>query len=133
MDREVGVRSGNLDMVVIDRLWDCADSTPVREGFEGLRHEREITHPAMSTMDRPHRTDWLSQQHRGHAYGYWPGPTRHAYSSLPMLDSLPMLAALAAGRRWDVAAAFFPNQIADGASGAPRMLLGRVATCGQPS
>ena len=128
METEVGVRSGNGKWWVMNRLRDCADITAVREVFKVLRHDREITCTAvMSTMDNTHRTEWSPQQRCGKAYGYWPSPTRDAYSSLPMLD------ALGRGRRSDVVRACFPNQITDDALGAPRMLLRRVATRGQTS
>src|SRR5205807_6939282 len=93
-----GVRGfGDLESVVIDRLWRRADQTAdtgavrttVREVFDDLRAHREIAYTTvMSTMDNLHRKGWLSRQRQGKAFLYWPVHTREEYSARLMRDAL---------------------------------------------
>jgi len=113
-------------MVVSDRLWDCADTTTVREVFEDVRHDREIASTTVvSMMDNLRRTESLSRERRVEVDRYWPSPTRDAYRPIPMRD------AVAAGRPTDAVRACFPAQLTADASRTPRMLLRPVATRGQ--
>jgi predicted transcriptional regulator len=51
---------GELEAVVMVRLWARTDPTAVREVFEELRDQREIAYTTvMSTMDNLHRKGWL--------------------------------------------------------------------------
>jgi len=78
---------GDLETVVMDRLWDRGGTTTVRELFEELRADREIAYTTvMSTMDNLHRKNWLSRERRGKAYLYWPNMTREEYSARLMRD-----------------------------------------------
>lgn len=80
---------GELEAVVMDRLWRRAGMTTVREVFEDLRAQREIAYTTvMSTMDNLHRKGWLSRQRQGKAFHYWPVHTREEYSARLMRDAL---------------------------------------------
>jgi predicted transcriptional regulator len=80
---------GELEAVVMDRLWSRTGTTTVREVFEELRAQREIAYTTvMSTMDNLHRKGWLSRQRQGKAFLYWPVHTREEYSARLMRDAL---------------------------------------------
>jgi len=80
---------GELEAVVMDRVWSREGMIPVREVFEDLRQHREIAYTTvMSTMDNLHRKGWLSRQRNGKAFSYWPVHTREEYSARLMRDAL---------------------------------------------
>ncbi|MGH3882408.1 MAG: BlaI/MecI/CopY family transcriptional regulator [Pseudonocardiaceae bacterium] len=80
---------GELEAVVMDRLWSREGTTAVREVFEDLRQQREIAYTTvMSTMDNLHRKGWLARERNGKAYRYWPTLTREEYSARLMRDAL---------------------------------------------
>jgi predicted transcriptional regulator len=80
---------GELEAVVMDRLWSRTGTTTVRAVFEDLRAQREIAYTTvMSTMDNLHRKGWLSRQRQGKAFFYWPVHTREEYSARLMRDAL---------------------------------------------
>jgi predicted transcriptional regulator len=120
----VSVRGfGDLETVVMDRLWDRGGTTTVRELFEELRADREIAYTTvMSTMDNLHRKSWLSRERRGKAYLYWPNMTREEYSARLMRDALD------AGGRSDLVLAHFLDQITDAESAALRKVLRGTAS-----
>jgi predicted transcriptional regulator len=114
---------GDLETVVMDRLWDRGGTTTVRELFEELRADREIAYTTvMSTMDNLHRKNWLSRERRGKAYLYWPNMTREEYSARLMRDALD------AGGRSDLVLAHFLDQITDAESAALRKVLRGTAS-----
>ena len=111
---------GDLEAVVMDRLWMRDGATAVREVFEDLRLEREIAYTTvMSTMDNLHRKGWLSRERHGKAYLYTPRMTREQYSAQLMRDALD------AGGRSDVVLAHFLEQFSDDESAALRKVLRR--------
>lgn len=111
---------GDLEAVVMDRLWVRDSATTVREVFEDLLRDREIAYTTvMSTMDNLHRKGWLSRQRQGKAYLYWPRMTREQYSAHLMRDALD------AGGRSDLVLAHFLDQISDDESAALRKVLRR--------
>ena len=80
---------GELEAVVMDRLWNAQGSSTVREVFELLRLTREIAYTTvMSTMDNLHRKGWLSRKRQGKAFLYWPTLTREQYSARLMRHAL---------------------------------------------
>ena len=112
---------GDLEAVVMDRLWECDGATTVREVFEDLLHDREIAYTTvMSTMDNLHRKGWLSRERDGKAYRYWPSMTREQYGAALMREALD------AGGRSDRVLAHFLEQISAEDSAALRKVLGRV-------
>ena len=69
---EVRVRGfGELEAVVMDRVWEHGGPVTVRELFDELRRERAIAYTTvMSTMDNLHRKGWLARDKDGKAYRY---------------------------------------------------------------
>ncbi|MCH9729121.1 MAG: BlaI/MecI/CopY family transcriptional regulator, partial [Actinomycetia bacterium] len=65
---------GELEAVVMDRIWDRDPTTPttVRDVFDQLVTERNIAYTTvMSTMDNLHTKGWLTRERDGKAYQYW--------------------------------------------------------------
>jgi predicted transcriptional regulator len=111
---------GDLEAVVMDRLWDRERPTTVREVFEDMLHTREIAYTTvMSTMDNLYHKGWLSRVRDGKAYSYWPSMTREQYSAALMRD------ALNAGGRPDRILAHFLDQLSEDDSEALRIALRR--------
>ena len=109
---------GDLEAVVMDRLWTRSGVTSVREVFEDLLHDREIAYTTvMSTMDNLHRKGWLSRERHGKAYLYWPSMTREQYSAQLMRE------ALGTGGRSEMVLAHFLEKISDDESAALRSAL----------
>lgn len=80
---------GELEAVVMDRMWDRPDETTVRAMLEDLQQHREIAYTTvMSTMDALHRKGWLDREKRGKAFHYWPMLSREEYSARLMREAL---------------------------------------------
>lgn len=80
---------GDLESVVMHRVWDRASPVTVRELFDGLRREREIAYTTvMSTMDNLHRKGCLSRVKDGKAYRYAATASREEYSARLMQEAL---------------------------------------------
>jgi predicted transcriptional regulator len=109
---------GDLEAVVMDRLWDREGPTTVREVFEGMLRDREIAYTTvMSTMDNLYHKGWLARERDGKAYRYWPSMAREQYFAALMHE------ALNAGGRSDRVLAHFLDQISDDESEALRTVL----------
>ncbi|MGI8720915.1 MAG: BlaI/MecI/CopY family transcriptional regulator [Geodermatophilaceae bacterium] len=62
---------GDLETLVMDRLWTAGGSGTVREVFEQLRLDREIAYTTvLSTMDNLYRKGHLSREREGKAHRY---------------------------------------------------------------
>jgi predicted transcriptional regulator len=80
---------GELEAVVMDRVWSREGKTAVRQVFEDLKAQREIAYTTvMSTMDNLHRKGWLTRERSGKAFLYWPTLTREEYGARLMRDAL---------------------------------------------
>lgn len=116
---------GELEAVVIDRVWSRAGTTTVREVFEELRHDREIAYTTvMSTMDNLHRKGWLARQRQGKAFLYWPTHTREEYSARLMREALD------GGGNPGLVLTHFLEQISDEESATLRTALQRLTSTG---
>lgn len=116
---------GELEAVVMDRVWSRAGNTTVREVFEELRQEREIAYTTvMSTMDNLHRKGWLSRQRQGKAFIYWPTHTREEYSARLMREALD------GGGNPGLVLTHFLEQISDEESATLRTALHRLTSTG---
>ncbi|HJT03615.1 MAG TPA: BlaI/MecI/CopY family transcriptional regulator [Pseudonocardiaceae bacterium] len=116
---------GELEAVVMDRVWSRAGQTTVREVFEDLRRDREIAYTTvMSTMDNLHRKGWLSRQREGKAFLYWPTHTREQYSARLMRE------ALSGGGDPGLVLTHFLEQISDEESATLRTALHRLTSTG---
>ena len=113
---------GELEAVVMDRVWDRDGTTTVREIFDELAVEREIAYTTvMSTMDNLHTKGWLARERDGKAYRYWPTLTREQHSAQLMRDALD------GGGRSDLVLTHFLEQISPEESARLRDALQRLA------
>ena len=80
---------GDLEAVIMDRLWTRDAPVTVRDLFEELREERNIAYTTvMSTMDNLHRKGWLTREREGKAYRYTAVASREEYSARLMGEAL---------------------------------------------
>jgi predicted transcriptional regulator len=68
----VGVRGfGELEAVVMNRLWSAGGSGTVREVWEQLREDRQIAYTTvLSTLENLHRKGHLTREREGKAHRY---------------------------------------------------------------
>jgi predicted transcriptional regulator len=115
-------RFGELEAVVMDRIWNRDGTTTVREIFDELADEREIAYTTvMSTMDNLHTKGWLARERDGKAYQYWPTLTREQHSAQLMRDALDT------GGRSDLVLTHFLEQISPEESARLREALQKLA------
>ena len=80
---------GDLEAVIMHRVWDHADPVTVRELFDELQQERVIAYTTvMTTMDNLHRKGWLTRVKEGKAYRYTATASREEYSARLMREAL---------------------------------------------
>jgi predicted transcriptional regulator len=80
---------GELEAVVMHRVWEHDSAVTVRELFDELRRERAIAYTTvMSTMDNLHRKGWLDRVKEGKAYRYAATASREEYSARLMREAL---------------------------------------------
>ena len=80
---------GDLETVIMHRVWDHPSPVTVRELFDELRRERAIAYTTvMSTMDNLHRKGWLDRVKEGKAYRYAATASREEYSARLMREAL---------------------------------------------
>ena len=80
---------GELEAVVMDRLWSWRRPVTVREVFDDLQSHRKIAYTTvMTVMDKLHSKGWLRRQLDGRAYRYEPVATREQYSADLMREAL---------------------------------------------
>jgi predicted transcriptional regulator len=80
---------GELESVIMHRVWDHGGPVTVRELLEKLQHERVIAYTTvMTTMDNLHRKGWLARVKDGKAYRYTPTASREEYSARLMREAL---------------------------------------------
>jgi predicted transcriptional regulator len=73
---------GELEAVLMQRIWDHDGPVTVRDLFDGLSQERPIAYTTvMSTMDNLHRKGWLARERDGKAYRYTAVASREEYSA----------------------------------------------------
>ncbi|KPN45979.1 BlaI/MecI/CopY family transcriptional regulator [Mycobacterium intracellulare] len=113
---------GELEAVVMDRMWSRDDTATVREIFDELAAERDIAYTTvMSTMDNLHTKGWLARERDGKAYRYWPTLTREQHSAQLMREALD------GGGRSELVLSHFLEQIGPEESARLRDALRRLA------
>jgi predicted transcriptional regulator len=113
---------GDLEAVVMERLWSADEEVTVREVFADLVARREIAYTTvMSTMDNLHRKGWLNRRREGKAYSYWPTMTREQRSANLMCD------AFHSGGDAGLVLNFFLEQMSDEESAQLRAALRKAA------
>jgi predicted transcriptional regulator len=112
---------GDLEAVIMDRVWGRGEPVTVREVFDQLSAERAIAYTTvMSTMDNLHRKGWLDRFREGKAYRYTATAGREEYSARLMRE------ALADGGDAEVVLSHFVAQIGSGESEALRSVLRKL-------
>jgi predicted transcriptional regulator len=112
---------GDLEAVIMDRVWEHGEPVTVRELFDELSAERAIAYTTvMSTMDNLHRKGWLDRVREGKAYRYTATASREEYSARLMRE------ALADGGDAEVVLSHFVAQIGSGESEALRSVLRKL-------
>ena len=112
---------GDLEAVIMDRVWEHAEPVTVRELHDELAAERVIAYTTvMSTMDNLHRKGWLNRVKEGKAYRYSPSASREEYSARLMRE------ALADGGDTEVVLSHFLAQIDGEESEALRSVLSKL-------
>jgi predicted transcriptional regulator len=82
-------RFGELEAVVMDRLWQWGRPVLVREMVEDLRGERPLAYTTvMTVMENLHRKGWLRRERDGRAWRYEPTGSRSGYTAALMTDAL---------------------------------------------
>ena len=80
---------GDLEAVIMRRVWDHVGPVTVRELYEDLQRERAIAYTTvMSTMDNLHRKGWLARERDGKAYRYTAVASREEYSARLMSEAM---------------------------------------------
>ena len=80
---------GDLEAVIMHRVWDHGRPVTVRELFDELQQERVIAYTTvMTTMDNLHRKGWLTRVKEGKAYRYTATASREEYSARLMREAL---------------------------------------------
>ena len=99
---------GDLEAVVMERVWDHADPVTVRDIFDDLSNQRQIAYTTvMSTMDNLYRKRWLKRQRSGKAYVYRASMSREERSARLMK------AAFDSGGDTNMVLSFFVDQMSE--------------------
>lgn len=111
---------GDLEAVVMDRLWSWARPATVRDVHDDLQSERHLAYTTvMTVMDNLHKKGWLRRSQEGRAYVYEPVATREEYTAGLMR------AALDASQDAGATLAHFLDQMSQDQSDALRRALRR--------
>jgi predicted transcriptional regulator len=112
---------GDLEAVIMDRVWERGEPVTVRELFDELSAQRTIAYTTvMSTMDNLYRKSWLDRVKDGKAYRYTSTASREEYSARLMRE------ALADGGDAEVVLSHFVAQIGSGESDALQSVLRKL-------
>src|SRR5215470_16619316 len=88
--RESAMRQfGELEAVIMDRLWEWGRPALVREVVDDLGRDRSIAYTTvMTVMENLHRKGWLRRQRDGRAWRYEPTGSRSGYTAALMSEAL---------------------------------------------
>jgi predicted transcriptional regulator len=112
---------GDLEAVIMHRVWEHGKPVTVRDLFDELSAERTIAYTTvMSTMDNLHRKGWLGRVKEGKAYRYTATASREEYSARLMREALD------AGGDTEAVLSHFVAQIDSGESEALRSVLRKL-------
>jgi predicted transcriptional regulator len=82
-------RFGELEAVIMDRLWEWGRPVLVREVVEDLRDKRGPAYTTvMTVMENLYRKGWLRRERDGRAWRYEPTGSRSGYTAALMNDAL---------------------------------------------
>ena len=75
-------RLGDLEALVMARLWAADEPMTVRAVLEHLQQQRPLAYTTvMTVMDNLHKKDVLQREPDGRAYVYWPARSREEYAA----------------------------------------------------
>jgi len=88
--RELRMRQlGELEAVIMDRLWGWGRPALVRELVDDLHDDRPLAYTTvMTVMENLHRKGWLRRERDGRAWRYEPTGSRSGYTAALMSDAL---------------------------------------------
>ena len=82
-------RFGELEAVIMDRLWELGRPALVREMVDDLHEDRPLAYTTvMTVMDNLYRKGWLRRERDGRAWRYEPTGSRSGYTAALMNDAL---------------------------------------------
>src|SRR6202046_1848586 len=82
-------RFGELEAVIMDRLWERGRPALVREIVDDLHEDRAPADTTvMTVMDNLYRKGWLRRERDGRAWRYEPTGSRSGYTAALMNDAL---------------------------------------------
>src|SRR5579862_9347449 len=82
-------RFGDLEAVIMDRLWEQGQPMLVREMVDALHDDRALAYTTvMTVMENLHRKGWLRRERDGRAWRYEPTGSRSGYTAALMNDAL---------------------------------------------
>jgi predicted transcriptional regulator len=82
-------RFGELEAVIMERLWDRGRPALVREILDDLRGDRDLAYTTvMTVMDNLYRKGWLRRERDGRAWRYEPTGSRSGYTAALMNEAL---------------------------------------------
>jgi predicted transcriptional regulator len=80
---------GELEAVIMDRLWEWGRPVLVREVVDALHDERPLAYTTvMTVMENLHRKGWLRRERDGRAWRYVPTGSRSGYTAALMNEAL---------------------------------------------
>jgi len=80
---------GELEAVIMDRLWQWGRPALVREVLDDLRDDRPLAYTTvMTVMENLYRKGWLRRHRDGRAWRYEPTGSRSAYTAVLMAGAL---------------------------------------------
>jgi predicted transcriptional regulator len=119
---------GDLESVIMDRVWARDEPVTVRELVTELQVGRVIAYTTvMTTMDNLHRKGWLSRVKDGKAYQYTATASRDEYSARLMREALD------SGGSAQAVLTHFVAQMDGVESDTLRAVVDRLAGGGQPA
>jgi predicted transcriptional regulator len=82
-------RFGELEAVIMDRLWEWERPVLVREMVDALHDDRALAYTTvMTVMENLYRKGWLRRERDGRAWRYEPTRSRSSYTAALMSDAL---------------------------------------------
>jgi predicted transcriptional regulator len=80
---------GELESMIMSRVWAADHSLAVRDVLEDLRSEHDVAYTTvMTVMDNLYRKGWLTRERDGRAYLYSAVASREEYSADLMREAL---------------------------------------------
>jgi predicted transcriptional regulator len=82
-------RFGELEAVIMDRLWEWGRPALVREVVDDLQEDRAVAYTTvMTVMENLYRKEWLRRERDGRAWRYEAAGSRSSYTAALMNDAL---------------------------------------------